>query len=147
MNAVIQVEHVTKRLGELEVLQDVCREFSAGRIHGIVGNNGAGKTVLMKCICGFMRPDQGRVLVRLREVGREMDFPEDLGIIIERSGGGKNLSGRSFINQAGAANKGENSSARRRSVFQADNSEKCGASFPAERKKDGGKPGGCGPAD
>lgn len=38
---------------------------------------------MMKCICGFLRPDDGRILVRDKEVGKDMDFPEDMGLIIE----------------------------------------------------------------
>lgn len=82
----IVVEHVSKSFGEEQVLKDVSRSFARGRIHGIVGNNGSGKTVLMKCIVGFLRPDSGAVLVEGRRVGRDMDFPGDLGIIIETPG-------------------------------------------------------------
>src|SRR5699024_3508460 len=53
---------------------------------GLVGRNGSGKTVLMKCICGFFKPDSGSVSVGGKIVGRDMDFPEDLGIIIEAPG-------------------------------------------------------------
>ena len=68
------------------MLKDICREFEEGKIHGIVGNNGSGKTVLMKCICGFLQPTHGKILVRYKEVGKDMDFPPDLGIIIETPG-------------------------------------------------------------
>lgn len=82
----IVVSHVSKSFGEDQVLRDVSRSFARGKIHGIVGNNGSGKTVLMKCIVGFLRPDSGRILVEGRQVGKDMDFPEDLGIIIETPG-------------------------------------------------------------
>lgn len=68
------------------VLKGIDREFEGGRIHGIVGNNGSGKTVLMKCICGFLRPDEGRIVVNGKVIGRDTDFPEDIGIIIETPG-------------------------------------------------------------
>ena len=80
------VQHVSKRFGSETVLDDVSRDFETGRIHGIVGNNGSGKTVLFKCICGFLRPEKGRVLVDYEEVGRDVDFPPDLGLIIETPG-------------------------------------------------------------
>jgi ABC-2 type transport system ATP-binding protein len=86
MNAAISVQDLTKRFGEETVLQGVSRDFEEGKIHGIVGNNGSGKTVLMKCICGFLIPTRGRVLVGGRQVGRDMDFPDDIGIIIETPG-------------------------------------------------------------
>ena len=82
----VSVQHVSKRFGSETVLDDVSRDFETGRIHGIVGNNGSGKTVLFKCICGFLRPEKGRVLVDYEEVGRDVDFPPDLGLIIETPG-------------------------------------------------------------
>ncbi len=82
----IVVEHVYKSFGKEHVLKDVSLEIPEGRIYGVVGNNGSGKTVLMKCICGFMRPDKGRIYVNGKQVGRECDFPDGLGIIIETPG-------------------------------------------------------------
>ncbi len=92
-NIAIRVQGVSKTFGDTEVLHEVRRDFEEGKIHGIVGNNGSGKTVLMKCICGFLPPTTGRVLVRGRQVGRDMDFPDDTGIIIETPGFLPNLSG------------------------------------------------------
>ena len=86
MDVAVSVQGLYKSFGEDEVLKGVTRDFEEGKIHGIVGNNGSGKTVLMKCICGFLRPTRGKVLVRYREVGKDMDFPENMGIIIETPG-------------------------------------------------------------
>ena len=85
-SSAISVQNVSKTFGDATALQDVSREFEAGQVHGIVGNNGSGKTVLMKCICGFLPPTSGRILVRGKQVGRDMDFPDDTGIIIETPG-------------------------------------------------------------
>lgn len=85
-NTAISVQSVSKSFGEAEGLHEVSHDFESGKIHGIVGNNGSGKTVLMKCICGFLLPTKGRILVYGRQVGRDMDFPEDAGIIIETPG-------------------------------------------------------------
>ena len=93
VDAVIEVQNLSKSFGEEQVLKSVSRDFEIGKIHGIVGNNGSGKTVLMKCICGFLKPSGGRVLVNGKEVGKDMDFPDDLGIIIETPGFLPNLSG------------------------------------------------------
>ncbi len=89
----IRVEGVYKRFGTDTVLNNVSRSFERGRIHGIVGNNGSGKTVLMKCICGFLIPTEGKVTVNGRRVGRDVDFPPDLGIIIETPGFLPNMTG------------------------------------------------------
>ena len=93
MDICISVQDIKKRFGEETVLKGVSHDFEEGKIHGIVGNNGSGKTVMMKCICGFLHPDAGRVLVRYKQVGRDMDFPPDMGIIIETPGFLPNLSG------------------------------------------------------
>ena len=86
MNIAIHIENVFKDFGEDHVLRDVCHDFEEGKIHGIVGNNGSGKTVLMKCICGFLLPTKGKILVQNKQVGKDMDFPENLGLIIETPG-------------------------------------------------------------
>ena len=93
MEAIIEVQDVCKSFGDEKVLKHVSHDFEKGKIHGIVGNNGSGKTVLMKCICGFLRPDSGRILVNHEEVGKKRDFPDDLGIIIETPGFLPHLSG------------------------------------------------------
>lgn len=89
----ISVKNVSKDFGAERVLHNVSREFEAGKIHGIVGNNGSGKTVLMKCICGFLVPTEGEIVVNGKRVGVDVDFPPDLGLIIETPGFLPNLSG------------------------------------------------------
>ena len=90
----IEIQNVSKFFGQDQVLKEINRSFEAGKIHGIVGNNGSGKTVLMKCICGFLFPSSGRILVDGKQVGKDVDFPEDLGLIIETPGFLPGLSGR-----------------------------------------------------
>ncbi|WP_330635460.1 ABC transporter ATP-binding protein [Frisingicoccus sp.] len=89
----IIVEHVYKSFGMEQILTDVSMKVLPGKIFGIVGNNGSGKTVLMKCICGFLQPDSGIVRVNGKIVGKACDFPEDLGVIIETPGFLPNLTG------------------------------------------------------
>ena len=82
-NTGIEVNHVYKSFGKEQVLMDVNFSIPAGSIYGVVGNNGSGKTMLMKCICGFMKCDRGKIVVNGRQVGKEVDFPDRLGVIIE----------------------------------------------------------------
>lgn len=93
MEIAISVQKVSKDFGQERVLKGVSRDFEKGKIHGIVGNNGSGKTVLMKCICGFLLPTEGKVIVNGKWVGRDVDFPGDLGIIIEMPGFLPNITG------------------------------------------------------
>lgn len=92
-DAVISVQNVSKDFGQERVLRSVTRDFARSKIHGIVGNNGSGKTVLMKCICGFLLPTEGKILVHGKQVGKDVDFPSGLGVIIETPGFLPNLSG------------------------------------------------------
>jgi len=93
MRSVIKVENLSLSFGDEQVLKEVSYEFNEGLIYGIVGNNGSGKTVLMKCICGFLIPDDGKVFVNYKQIGKDADFPEDAGIIIETPGFLPNMTG------------------------------------------------------
>ena len=90
----IELDKVSKRFGEDQVLKELSLSLEAGRVYGIVGNNGSGKTVLMKCICGFRPPTTGTIRVGGKVIGKDVDFPEELGVIIETPGFLTNLSGR-----------------------------------------------------
>lgn len=92
-NIAISVQSVSKSFGQERVLKSVTRDFEKGKIHGIVGNNGSGKTVLMKCICGFLIPTEGEVIVNGKRVGKDVDFPPGLGLIIETPGFLPNMTG------------------------------------------------------
>ena len=89
----VEIEHVTKKFGSDVVLKDINISMEEGRVYGICGNNGSGKTVLMKCICGFLPVSSGVVRVAGEVVGITVDFPESMGVIIETPGFLMNLSG------------------------------------------------------
>lgn len=82
----INVNNVSKRFGENEVLSDISVELDSGKIYGLVGRNGCGKTMLMKCICGFVKPTSGKIVIDGNVLGKDMDVPEHIGIIIENPG-------------------------------------------------------------
>jgi ABC-2 type transport system ATP-binding protein len=82
----IRVDRISKSFGEEQVLKEVSLQLENGKVYGIIGNNGSGKTVLFKCICGFMKPDQGEITVEGKRIGIDTDFPENIGIIIETPG-------------------------------------------------------------
>ena len=92
-NTGISVSHVYKSFGKETVLHDVSLTVGRGEIAGLVGNNGSGKTVLMKCICGFLHPERGEITVCGRRIGRDCDFPQSLGLIIETPGFLPSMSG------------------------------------------------------
>ena len=85
-NSFIQVNDIVLRFKKDILLDHVSYQCELGKIHGIVGRNGSGKTLLMKCICGFIRPNEGHIYVRDKEIGKDIDFTPDTGIIIETPG-------------------------------------------------------------
>ena len=78
----IVLEHVEKRFKGKTIFEDLNFQVDKGQTIGILGANGVGKSVLFKLICWLERPNQGRVFVNNVEVGREEDFPRDVGILI-----------------------------------------------------------------
>lgn len=83
---IIDVSHVSKSFKNNKVLKDVSLSCKSGRIYGLVGHNGSGKTVLFKCICGFLTCDEGRISVNGKVMGKDKDMLTDAGIIIEEPG-------------------------------------------------------------
>ncbi len=79
----ITVNNVSLKIKKDMILRNINVEFESGKIHGIIGRNGSGKTMLMKCICGFIRPTEGEITVAGKRIGIDCDFPESVGIIIE----------------------------------------------------------------
>lgn len=86
MNIDIKVENVSKQYNGVNILIDINLEIAKGTTVGIVGSNGSGKSVLFKIISGFTAPDKGNVWIRDNELGKDMDFPEDMGIFINSPG-------------------------------------------------------------
>lgn len=82
----IKVKNCSLTLRNNDILKNVSAEFEKGKIHGLIGRNGSGKTMLMKCICGFVKPTSGEITVNEKVVGRDCDFPDSVGIIIETPG-------------------------------------------------------------
>ena len=82
----IKAENVCLTLQKNEILKNVSIHFERGKIHGLIGRNGSGKTMLMKCICGFVKPTSGEITVDGKRIGKDCDFPNNAGIIIETPG-------------------------------------------------------------
>lgn len=86
MNQIIEVKGLSKSFGKNKVLDDVNIGFAAQRIHGIIGRNGSGKTMLFKCILGMMPFSDGEITVNGKRIGKDIDVPENVGMIIESPG-------------------------------------------------------------
>lgn len=86
MNNIIEINGVSLTLRKTQILKDINKTFEKGKIHGLIGRNGSGKTMLMKCICGFIKPTEGEITVFGKKIGKDCDFPDSVGIIIETPG-------------------------------------------------------------
>lgn len=82
----IIIKNVSKRFNKQLVLDNINMELTSGHIYGIAGINGSGKTVLMKCICGLIMPTMGSVHVAGKQIGKDIDFPDSIGALIETPG-------------------------------------------------------------
>ena len=76
--------NVSKKIEKEQVLQDVSFSLKEGMIYGLVGRNGSGKSMLLKTICGFIRPDKGSVLVDGIDIYKTNSFPKNTRALIER---------------------------------------------------------------
>lgn len=82
----IEIKDVSLIIDNREILKRINLVLEKNQIYGLVGKNGSGKTMLMKCICGFVRQTAGEIRVDGKRIGTDIDFPEHTGIIIESPG-------------------------------------------------------------
>ena len=82
----IEIQNITKSFRGNVILNNISLEIKQGTVTGLIGRNGSGKTVLMKCICGLISPDSGSVFIRGKQVGKDIDIPDNIGVIIEAPG-------------------------------------------------------------
>lgn len=83
MEEIIVAEGAGKLFGETKVLDGISFSCGTSEILGIIGRNGSGKTVLFKCICGLLPLSEGTIKIRQRLLGKEVDIPERMGVLIE----------------------------------------------------------------
>lgn len=72
-----------KLIKKKEILTDINLTFESGKIYGLHGHNGSGKTMLLRAICGLILPTSGSVKVDGKTVGKDIEFPDSVGVIIE----------------------------------------------------------------
>jgi ABC-2 type transport system ATP-binding protein len=85
-NVAVKVDNLTKKFKNRIIFDSVSFELEIGNIYGFIGPNGSGKSILFKIICGLLSPDQGKVEVFGKIIGKDIDFPEETGLIIETPG-------------------------------------------------------------
>lgn len=78
----IKLEHVNKAYKDIVLFKEVNVQFESGSRVAIQGVNGSGKSVLLKMLCGYAKPDSGRILIDGQELGKDQDFIGNAGISI-----------------------------------------------------------------
>ena len=79
----IKITDVNKTIKKAPILRDINLEFTGGKVYGLRGKNGSGKTMLMRAICGLITPDSGLIDIDGQILGTEIAFPESIGVLIE----------------------------------------------------------------
>lgn len=101
----IEVKDVTKKLDKELVLNDVSLSLDSGKIYGLVGRNGSGKSMLLKTICGFVKPDKGYVKVGGEDIYKNNTFPKKTAALIERPNYLPDLTGYENLKMLASINK------------------------------------------
>ena len=79
----IKLNNVSKTIKSSTVIDSISISFTSGRIYGLCGYNGCGKTMLMRLITGLIRPTAGEIYIDGKMLGRDIDFPESVGLLLE----------------------------------------------------------------
>ncbi|MBQ1901092.1 MAG: ATP-binding cassette domain-containing protein [Lachnospiraceae bacterium] len=82
----IEVQKIKKIINKNVILDDISVEFVSGKIYGIKGKNGSGKTMFLRALCGLTRINAGKIIIDGKYLGQDMDFPERVGFLIEYPG-------------------------------------------------------------
>ncbi len=86
MENAITVKNAVKKFKDVTVLNNITVSFEKSKVHGLIGRNGSGKTMLMKCICGLVPLTSGTISVNSRIIGKDAAVPKNIGVIIETPG-------------------------------------------------------------
>lgn len=89
----IEIKNVWKRIGQTDILKGINLEFEGGKIYGLRGKNGSGKTMLMRAICGLITATKGEILINGKKLGKDMSFPDSIGVLLENPAFIDNFSG------------------------------------------------------
>ncbi|MDQ0189824.1 ABC-2 type transport system ATP-binding protein [Alicyclobacillus cycloheptanicus] len=86
MTVAVEVNRVTKKIKGMDVLHDITFSVDKGKIVGLVGPNGSGKTMLFRIIAGLVKPTSGQVSLFGETLHQTISFPRSVGIILEKPG-------------------------------------------------------------
>ena len=79
----LELQNINKKIRKNNILNDISLTIEGGKVIGLKGKNGCGKTMLMRTIAGLLRPTSGKVIINGEELGKDIKFPRSMGILIE----------------------------------------------------------------
>ena len=79
----IEIKNLNKKIKGAEVLKDINLHLEGGKVYGLKGKNGSGKTMLMRAVCGLILPTGGSITINGEQLGKQISFPRSVGILIE----------------------------------------------------------------
>jgi ABC-2 type transport system ATP-binding protein len=79
----IEIINVSKKIKSNDVLEEINMKLTSGNIYGFRGQNGCGKTMLMRCICGLVIPTEGKIIINGKELHKDIKIPKSIGALIE----------------------------------------------------------------
>ena len=88
----IKIENYTQKIKKDIILNDINLHLKENKIYGFVGRNGSGKSILFKGICGLLNISNGKIIIKGKEIGKDIDFYDNLGAVLDGAGFLPNLS-------------------------------------------------------
>lgn len=101
----IEIKNIVKNYDNTAILNNVSITFEEGKIYGIIGRNGSGKSVLLKVMSGFVKPESGEVIYDGVDINKEEVFPENVGILLDNGGFIPSLTGFENLSLLASINK------------------------------------------
>lgn len=101
----IEIKNIVKNYDSIAILNNISLNFSEGKIYGIIGKNGSGKSVLLKVMCGFVKPESGEVIYDGIDINKEDCFPLSVGALLDTGGFVPSLTGFENLSLLASINK------------------------------------------
>ena len=82
----LEMQNISKIIGNDQVLTSINISMERGKVYGLQGKNGCGKSMLMRVISGLVLPTEGKVIIDGQELHKDISFPQSIGVLIEKPG-------------------------------------------------------------
>ncbi len=83
MSTLIELNNYCETIKKVEILKNITLKMESGKVYGLKGKNGSGKTMMMRAICGLILPTSGEVKIDGKIIGKDISFPPSIGVLLE----------------------------------------------------------------